>query len=227
MKAQQEAGAGAQAKAAGSLLGFSGVAGLVTKTLGALGVGFGAVQIVGFIKNSIGAAAALHDLAQSSGATVETLSTLAFVGKRNGVTAEDLGVSFRLLARSLDQLGRGGEEATAAFAKIGLSARDLQGLTVDESFETIAKALARLPDGFEKSAAASAIFGRSGAELIPLLNELAQRQRFGLAREAAHAAAVISTEAADAADKFADSLDNLKSAAGARRGRSPTRCSRG
>lgn len=214
LKVQQEAQAKATASAAATQSKLTDLVGLATKGLGALGISYSAVKVLDFVKDSVDAAAALHDLAQQTGATVETLSVLEFAGKRNNISAEDLGVAFRQLAKALSGVKGGSADAVAAFGKIGLSARDLEGLTVDEAFRKIANAIAVLPDGFDKAAIASDIFGRSGAQLIPLLNELAGNGFDRVTAAAGRANAVVSKKSADAADEFKDSLDDLIGALG-------------
>lgn len=177
-----------------------------------LAIAYATTKALAFINDAIDAAASLHELSQQTGATVETLSVLEFAGKRAGVGADDLAVGFKGLALSLAQLRDGGAEApkvAKAFADIGLAAKDLEGLTVDQTFEKIATALGSLPPGFDRASAAQAIFGRSGAALIPLLDDLAT-QGFDKTREAAERFnAVITDEAARAADDYKDKLGDL------------------
>jgi hypothetical protein len=108
----------------------------------------------------------------------------------------------------------GGGDAAAALRAIGVSVTDATGKlrSSDVVFTDIAQKFSILKDGAEKSALAVAIFGKSGAELIPLLNEgrkgladaSAEAQRFGV---------VVGGDAAAAAEQFNDNVTRIQEAA--------------
>jgi hypothetical protein len=167
-------------------------------------------SLFNFIKHTIAGAGALHEMAQRTGASVRMLSILEFAGKQSGVSVEMLAVGFRGLALSLGNLRDGNEKTVAAFQRIGISAQELKGLSVDQVFQKIVEKLALMPDGFDKAEAAQRIFGRSGAAMLPLLEDLAERGFANVAREAASFGAVIDANAARKADAFGDAITRLK-----------------
>jgi hypothetical protein len=179
-------------------------------TLGRITALLGAREILQFTKAAIDQADAMHDLAQKTGVQVEQLSILDFAAKRAGLSSEDLAISLRFFAKTLTELRSGSKEAAESFAAIGLGARELEGLSLDQALLVVANAMDKYADGAGKAADAQRIFGRSGSDLIPLFNDLAGNGFAKVTAEAKKLGAVISTEAADAADQFNDALGDLQ-----------------
>lgn len=173
-----------------------------------------AVKVGSFAKGVLEDAAALDELAQATGASVPTLSVLQVGAARTNLTLDDLQTTFRGLTRSVAALNNGTPETVQAFADIGLSIRDLDGLNTDQVFLKVANAIAKLPAGLDKADAATKVFGRSGAELIPLLNDIsgdgfdkmtAAAQKMGVA-----ISGDLARNANDLGDKFDDLVLTLK-----------------
>jgi len=177
------------------------------RPLVALYAGF---SLFNFVKHTIEGAGALHELAQRTGATVRMLSILQFAGAQSGVSTEQIAQGFRGLALALGRARDGNDQAIAAFQRLGLSAQQLKGMSVDEVFQRIVVELGKMPDGFEKAETAQKVFGRSGAMLLPLLEDLAEQGFANVAREAEKMGAVIDAKTAKNADAFSDSLIRLK-----------------
>ena len=87
----------------------------------------------------------------------------------------------------------GAEDALAA---LGLTAEELKGLSPETQFQIIADKLGAVDDASTKAAIAQDIFGRSGAELIPLMNEGAEGMA-ALRQEARDLGVVFSQDAAN------------------------------
>jgi hypothetical protein len=173
-----------------------------------IGAGLSAGALVGFARASIDAADNLGKLSQRVGLAVETLSELQFAGRLADVTTEQLGESLKKLSVNLQEAVGGSREFQRVFAAVGITAADLRTLRTDQAVERIADAFAATRDGAEKTAIAVKIFGRSGSDLIPLLNQGAaglraagdEARRFGL---------VVSSETAQAAERFNDDMTRL------------------
>lgn len=175
-----------------------------------LAVSYAALRVLRFVDDQLEAADALSKLAQKTGASTEALSVLAFAGETADVSLDDLTVAMRGLAKSTTDLQNGNKETVASFKAIGLTVEDLKGLSVDETFKKVATAIGGYEDSLEKADVAQAIFGRSGANMIPLLNQVAD-DGFGSLEDAARKAGrVVSTEAGKAAEKFNDQLRVMK-----------------
>jgi len=151
-------------------------------------------------KRSIDAADNLRDLSQRTGVGVETLS-------RFGAAAQDSGSNIDEVAKLMGRLAKGiadpASQVNASLKSIGVNSRDARGNIrgVDAIMLDLADKFAKLPDGAQKTALAMNIFGKSGANLIPMLNE---------GRDALEKyRATISTDMANAADQFNDTLNEL------------------
>lgn len=168
-----------------------------------------------FAKGSIDAADKLSDLAQTTGVSAEKLSAMQFAAKMSGSSAEALNGGLIKLQSSMAKATDSGSKQARAFAAIGVATRDSTGAMrgTDAVFADVAEAISELPDGAEKSALAMQIFGKSGAELVPVLNN-GKEGLASLSAEAASLGLIISTETANSANEFNDQLDKLEAAGG-------------
>ena len=150
---------------------------LVGNSLKALGAGFAIGLTIEKVKGNINAAvesaAGLQQLSERTGATVEGLSGLASAAKLSGTDTEALAVGLQKLSKSMVDAQAGGATSTAAFNAIGMSVKDLKGQSPDQVFVTIAKRLAEYADGADKTAVAQQLLGKSGANLLPVMKDVA------------------------------------------------------
>ena len=142
----------------------------------------GALSVLGAgaaFKNAVDELAALDDAAESTGASVESLSSLLNTLAPTGVTLDQISDAAGKLARSMKGAADETKGAGEAFKALGIEIRDASGnfRAVDDVLTEIATSLARYEDGPNKVAIAQAIFGKSGAGLLPMLKDLATRQR--------------------------------------------------
>lgn len=166
--------------------------------------------LVYFVKSSIDAADRMNDLSKSTGVSVETLSTMGYAAKQSGLDLESLANGFKRLDKNMSEAASGSGDAKDAFSLLGISVKDGEGKlkSAEQIMLELADKFAGMEDGAGKTALAMKFFGKSGADLIPMLNEGAA----GLARlqqEARDAGIALTTEAAEAADRFNDNLSKL------------------
>ena len=186
------------------------------KTLGVgmTAVGAGIVASMGLaVKSFVDLGSELTDMSARTGVSVESLSGLKFAAEQSGTSIESLeGAIKRMqvaIAGGIDpDTGQMLDKTREKFDAIGVSVDTLRGKKPDEQFKMIARAIGSIQDPAEKSAAAVSIFGKSGTELLPLFGEnidalMAKAKELGL---------VMDTEAAAKAEKFGDTLDQLKGA---------------
>ena len=151
---------------------------LVGNSLKALGaaavVGLTFEKMRSQVQGAIDSAAGLKDLAERTGGTVEKLSGLAGIAKLSGTETDALAGGIQKLAKAMTEAENGGKAQAAAFAAIGISTKDLKGQRPDEVFEKIARKQADYADGAGKVAVMQALLGKSGANLIPVMNDLAE-----------------------------------------------------
>lgn len=107
-------------------------------------------------------------LSRRLGLTYSELAGLKLAGDLAGVGIDTIGLAMTKADVAMQKAAAGSKTAKAAFATLGLTAEQLQGMSSADRFEAIASAISQLATPAERSAAAVALFGRSGASLLPL-----------------------------------------------------------
>jgi hypothetical protein len=128
-------------------------------------------------------------LSQQLGVTYSEMAGLSLAANLAGTDMETVGNAVTKANAAFANAAAGSKTAVAAFARIGLSVDDLNGLSAADQFEKIGQAIASLPSEAEQAAAAIQLFGRSGAQLLPLFQggakgiqqARADAEKFGLA----------------------------------------------
>jgi lambda family phage tail tape measure protein len=166
---------------------------------------------VASVSHSIALLDSLDDLSEKTGITVEKLSELRFAGEAVGTKFEDLQVGIRKLSKLMAEAAGGNKEAVAVFDALGVAATDSAGKLRDTGavLEDIATKFSGYKDGAGKAALAQEAFGKSGAEMIPLLNQGASGIR-ALGSEAKQLGAIYSGDLAKTAADFNDNLTKIK-----------------
>lgn len=182
----------------------------IGKMIGAAIATFTVGAFSNWIQASIDAADAAAETAQSLGVTIEAYQGLSFAASTAGVDQESLTGALNKFNKTISGAAAGSKKQAAAFADIGVSVRDANGgvKEADKLLLEVADKFAGYKDGADKAALAQDLFGKTGAKLVPLLNQgkqgitdlMTQAQRLGL---------VMSAEAAAAADQFNDNLTVL------------------
>ena len=167
-----------------------------------------------FIQNSIDAADAAGKSAQATGLLVDEYTALKYAAELAGVGTEKLDGALGKFNKTIDGAAQGGKSQTEAFKRLGISVRDAEGnvKTSGALLAEVADKFQQLPDGVQKSALAMQLFGKSGAAMIPLLNEGAA----GLAemrKEAEALGVVIGPEMVARSEVFNDNLTKISQAA--------------
>lgn len=153
-------------------------------------------------------------LSDRTGVTAESLSRLKYAAELSDVTMSDLETAFAGLSRRMLQAQDQTSAQAEAFSALGISTANADGSLrkVDDVLLDVADAFARSEDATAKAALAQELFGRSGASLLPLLNN-GKRGIKEMGDEAERLGVVFSQDAADAAAEFNDNVTRLKSAA--------------
>lgn len=162
---------------------------------------------------AVGNLAGLDDLAQKTGASVEKLSQMQRVARAFGQDFSVVDASITKLARGIGNLDDDSGKANTALKALGISSKDLSGNLRDPAEITVevAKKLQNYRDDASKAAIATDLFGKSGAEIIPYLNDLADNvDRFsGVSAEAAARAAAFQDKLSDIKDKASTAFEAL------------------
>jgi lambda family phage tail tape measure protein len=152
--------------------------GFVKTSLGVLGAGFLANatfdKIKEKIEGAIASAAGLQQLSERTGAAVEQLSGLSAVAKLSGTGTDELATGLQKLSKSMIDAENGGQKTGESFKAIGISIAELKGKRPDEVFMLIAQRLDKYQDGAEKTVIAQNLLGKSGANLLPVMRDLAE-----------------------------------------------------
>jgi hypothetical protein len=189
-------------QASGSLRRVEGAVAKVNKALGIIGVGVSVGALAASFKATVDELAALDDAAEETGASVEALSSLLNTLSPTGVGLDRITELAGRLTKSMIGAGEESSKAGEAFRALGVQTRDASGnfRSVDEVLVDVAKALAQYEDGANKTALAQAALGRGGQQYLPLLKDLATRQR---------EAATVTAEQAAKAETLANSFREL------------------
>ena len=155
------------------------------------------------MKSIIDSADDIGKMAQSLGVTSEQLSKLKYAAELSGISIEELRTSFSRMNKNV-------YDNATAFAALGISLKDSSGNLRNggEIILDVADKFSRMKDGVGKAAAAQEIFGKSGALLIPLLNQGRDGIK-ALGDEAERMGIVIDTKTAKAAEVFNDNMQRL------------------
>ncbi len=132
-----------------------------------------AEKLFEFMEKGVSAAVKVGRLAQVAGTTTEEMSRLSYAARMSGVDADQLGGAFARLSRTMVKGAEGHKEQAQAFALLGVKTTEAGGKlrATEDVMMGVADAFEHMKDGPAKAALAIAIFGRTGAELIPFLNQ--------------------------------------------------------
>ncbi len=156
---------------------------------------------------------ALAKSSERTGIGVEQLAKLKFAAEQSGSSFEGLSTGLKFLAKNMQAATSGGKEQAAAFRALGINVADSTGKlrSADEVMLDVADRFESMEDGADKTAIAMQVFGRSGADLIPTLNE-GSAGLTAMGDTASRLGLVLSTEATKASEDFNDRLDDLQKA---------------
>ena len=88
-----------------------------------------------------------------------------------GIEADQTGQLFASMGKNIADGAGGHGRAAPAFKQLGIDAKALLALPVDEQFKSIADSISKLPPGAAQASAAMHIFGGEGAKLLPILQK--------------------------------------------------------
>lgn len=129
--------------------------------------------LVALTKHAIDSADALNDASKKTGIAATTIGGIGFAAEQAGSNLEQMTPALGKLNKSIAEAAAGGETASEAFSVMGISVKDSSGNVKDAGtvLAEVAGKFSGYEDGATKVALAQRIFGKSGADLIPLLDE--------------------------------------------------------
>ena len=153
---------------------------------------------------------ATKKMADQIGITTESLSSLRYAASEMANVSEGtFDMSLRRMTRRISEAADGSGAAKNAIEMLGLSARDLTLLPVEEQFLQVADAIKGADNQGKRLRATMAIFDTEG---MPLINALSQgREEISkYTKEAERFGLVVSNDAARAAEEFQTNLSQLR-----------------
>lgn len=165
------------------------------------------------IKSAINTADHMSKTAQKIGISTEALSTLTYAASISGVELETLQKGLQKFSKGVLEASTGTGDAKDAIAALGVQITDNDGRlkNSEQLLKDVADKFVRLNDGTAKTALAMQLFGRSGAELIPMLNQGSIGIE-ALQQAARELGIEIDTKTGEAAERFNDQLQELQTA---------------
>lgn len=180
--------------------------GLAKAAVGAFAVVQAAQAVLSFASNTIDAADALNDMSERTGIAVGTLSELEYAAKLNGSSLDEMQAALTKVSVKATDAATGNKTAAVAFDALGIAVKNADGSMRSslEITEEIGDAFKGISDPTLKSALAVEIFGKSGAKLIPVLENMRASRE-----EAKELGAVVGDDFVKAAADFNDNMDRM------------------
>lgn len=161
-----------------------------------------AVAAIAVVNRQAENVAAFQGLAEKMGDSAEAVASLKLASDISGVALDTVAAASVKLTSALAKTDDEAKGVGAALGAIGLSVEEFKRLSPVEQIDKVAAAFSGYEDNAQKTAVAVQLFGRSGADLIPLFNDLAggaQRQ------------ITLTQEQIDAADAYTKQTARLRS----------------
>lgn len=108
-------------------------------------------------------------LAKATGATTDTLQSLTAAAKATGATQEQMTQAIHKLRDAQGEVSRGNEKMAKSFELLGISAKEVKGMSIDALFERVSMALNDGKGGVGEYSAAIDVLGKSA---LPGLNDV-------------------------------------------------------
>jgi len=174
----------------------------VKSALASVGVTVGAGAMVALYLDTLKATAALDDMAEATGASVEGLSAIQRVAKVSGADFDGLTSQIGKMIKGLREGGEEGSKTAKALDFLGVKAKDVDGRFRDTSqvLIEVSQALGRYEDGGNKVALVQDILGKGAERYLPLLKDMA---------EGTDLLATVTTKQAAEAEKLEKNINRL------------------
>jgi hypothetical protein len=141
------------------------IGGAKTALLGLVGAaGFGAL-----IKSSLASNDALAKTADKIGITTEALVGLRHAAELTGVASNTMDMALQRMTRRVAEAAQGSGEAVGALAELGLNAKELGALPLDQQMGKIADAMGGVEKQSDKVRLAMKLFDSEGVALVNTL----------------------------------------------------------
>ena len=161
---------------------------------------------VAMVRSGLETVDAQAKLAQSLGTTVASIQVLARAGDLAGVAMSGIEQATKDLTRRLSQAAAGGGPAAQALDRLGLSAKGLLALPLDERVGAINAAIAKFVPVAERAAVAGQLFGEEGSIAMSRIDTATLRQA---TEDVTAFGVVVSEQDADQIERTNDAISRL------------------
>lgn len=143
------------------------------------------------------------------GIGVEKVQELGFAARMVGGSSEGMTIALERLEKNMADIGNPTSMAAKAFHALGISEQDIKDKSPEQVLGLIANKFHDAADGAGKTAIAIDLMGRSGAQMIPLLNQGSEGlEKMGIA--AKDTGSVLNDVQAEGLEKTAQDITKLK-----------------
>lgn len=166
----------------------------------------GGAQIMSAVNSWSQLGDAIEEASQRTGIGVAQLSKLSYVAGLSGSSLEGVELAIRNMQRNMTNAPT--DKFAQSMSYLHLSLQRLRASSPENAFNTILYQLSRVEDENIRATIAMNIFGKSGAQILPLL----ENGYAGLVeqmKQAADAGVVFTPEQAESAAKFQDALTQI------------------
>ena len=180
---------------------FSKVRALASGIGAGLIAGLASFSFVSFIKDTNEGVAALVDLKNATGASIENLSALEDVARRSGASFDAVESVLTKFNKALHTTaGAEFSEVREILKGIGLDAEELKRIDPAEALRRVAVAFAQYADDGNKARQFQVLFGKGLKDMAQFFDDLSKQTRLN---------ATVTTQAAEEAKRFSDELASL------------------
>lgn len=201
-------------KTSGALRNIGGALGKLAKPLFSLKTALAGVVGVGgmtlLVKQSLSATDALAKTAGKIGTTTEALSALQYAGQLTGVEVNTMNMALQRFTRRASEAAVGTGEAKGALRELGVDARQLVRLPLDQRMLVLADAFENVKGESDRLRLAFKLFDSEGAALVNTLG-LGRDGLQGLLGEARALGVVMSSDAAKGVEDANEALFRMQS----------------
>lgn len=204
--AAQDNASSVLAKVRASLDGMRSSAAFAALGVGGLAGAFSGLTAISIIKGATDGADALNEMADRTGVAASALSELDYAAKMNGTTLENVETALKRVSVKATEAATGSKQAATMFDALGISVMDASGglKSSDTLLQDVADVLNKVEDRTLRTALAVEIFGKSGADMIPLMENMRKSRE-----EAQRLGVVVSDDFAKQAGEFHDNMDRM------------------
>lgn len=194
----------------GGFLSLGALAGGAAIGIGAVAVGAIALTTAAFTaaKSAAEFGGHLYNLSQKTGLSVGTLSTLKVAADTSGASLETVSTSLVRYLKNVAEANHGNEKMSSAFKQVGIDAKEAFQ-SPDAAIQALIKRLAQVSSDEERLDLLTKIGIRNGGDLNGIVKEM-DGNFAAFQRRAAEMGLVITPEQAKQADAFDDSLKLLE-----------------